>query len=226
MVIAVEGQLYENLPLYSAGVCGQDINALGQEDGFFHIMGNHENADSGALPQVQHKLLHGFLGLHVQGTEGFIHQHNLGTGSQGTGNGNSLLHSPGEFLGQRPGKFCQPHHVQKVRRHLPPFPWGNALQFQAKFHIFLYRHPGIQGVALEHHAPVCSRSGDSLAIHGNSPGRRGIQPSYQPQQSGFTRTRSTDGTNELAGFHMEVDVLEGNDRTLAGFELFVEVVNF
>ena len=68
------------------------MHPLSQHQGLFHIVSDQQHGQTGALPKLQQKILHGLADLQIQSAKGLIKQQHLGIGCQCSGNGNPLLH--------------------------------------------------------------------------------------------------------------------------------------
>ena len=71
--------------------------------------------------------------------------------------------------------------------------------------------PRVQRVGLEHHPPVGAGPDDRLAVDGDRPVGRPVEPADDVQQRRLAAARGADQTDELAVVDVEVDVVDGAD---------------
>ena len=127
-------------------------------------MGDEQNCLAVALPQVRKHLLHDLARLRIQCAEGLIHQQNLRVIREGARDRGPLLHSTGKRLGVGFGETIQFHRMDQLARTQLALCSGRPLELQSELNVAPHRQPGIQGIRLEHHAPVGARLGGRLPI--------------------------------------------------------------
>jgi hypothetical protein len=85
-----------------AWVAAQDDDAVGQQDGFFNVVGDDEDGLGGhglVGPQLQQFAAQVLGGQHVERAEWLVHEQHFGFDDQGAGKADALLHAAGELLG-------------------------------------------------------------------------------------------------------------------------------
>ena len=99
-------------PLHDTAGAGRHQYQLGgQEQRFFDVVGNQEDAAPGVLPYRQQQLLHLFAGKGVQRAEGLVHQQNLALAGNGAGNAHALAHAAGQLPGVLAANVGQAHQL-------------------------------------------------------------------------------------------------------------------
>ena len=90
-----------------------------------------------------------FAGLRVQGAGRFVGQQQTGAVDQGTGNGDALLLTAGEFIGAVVGAFPQADTGERFQRHLGGVAGRDAGVEERQLNLTLGAGAGEQVKALE-----------------------------------------------------------------------------
>ena len=86
-----------------AGVAAEDDDAVGEEDGFFDVVGDDEDGLGGhglVGPELEEFGAEVFGGEDVEGGEGLVHEEDFGLDDEGAGEADALAHAAGEFFGE------------------------------------------------------------------------------------------------------------------------------
>ena len=160
-----------------AGIAAQNHNAIGQQHGFFNIVGDDEDGLGGhgfLSPQLQQFTAQVLGGQHVEGAEWLIHKQDFGLNHQRAGKADALLHAAGELLGICAFKTIEANSIQHAHAALAIFIRVNAAGLQRRLHIFKHGKPGEEREALKDDGDVDLRLGDWLLVPVNLPsGGRG-----------------------------------------------------
>ncbi len=85
-----------------AGVAAEDDDAVGEQDGFFDVVGDDEDGLGGDglfLPELEEFGAEVLGGENVEGAEGLVHEENFGLDHESAGEADALAHAAGELLG-------------------------------------------------------------------------------------------------------------------------------
>jgi hypothetical protein len=85
-----------------AGIAAQHDDAVGQQHGFFNVVGDDEDGLGGhglVGPQLQQFAAQVLGGQHVERGERLVHEEDFGLDHQGAGKAHALPHAAGELLG-------------------------------------------------------------------------------------------------------------------------------
>ena len=197
------------------------MHPLGQHQRFLDVVGDQQNGEAGALPELQQEVLHRFADLEIQSPEGFIQQQDAGVGGQGAGDGHPLLHAAGQFTGQLVGGFAEAHHFEEVGRAFADLRRLHPLQPHAEGHVFGGVQPRVKAVFLKHHAPIRTGAAHGLPVDADAAAAGVFQAGDQAQDRAFAGARTPHQGHELPGLHGQRQAIE--DQLLA--ESLAEVVD-
>jgi hypothetical protein len=193
--------------------------------GFFDTVGDEHDRRAEGLPDFQQFILQVAPGERIQRAERLVHQHDRRFQGQHAGDGNTLAHASRQILRKARAEILQLEHIQQ---EVDPFLDGRrraAGHFQAKGNVALDRHPGEQGVLLEHHAAIGPRFGDALVPYQDL-ARGGMRkPGNRIQQGRLAAARRAEQADELAAVDVQVDVLERNDLASMAGKYLVDSVD-
>ena len=80
------------------GLCGQDEDAVTEEDGLLEVVRDEDDGAPPVPPDVQHLALHALAGGLVEADERLVHEDEIGVGGEGTRDGHALLHAAGDLV--------------------------------------------------------------------------------------------------------------------------------
>ena len=187
-----------------------DDDAVAQGHGLGLVMGDIDKRGVDALPQLDDLGPHLIAELGVQIGQRLIHQEHGGVTDDGTADGHTLALAAGQSLGLTVQILGD---VQNLRRlTYPPVDLvlGYLLQLQGEGHVPVYRHMGIQGVALEHHGdvPVLGlHVVHQLAVDVQLTAGDVLQTGDHPQGGGLAAAGGAHQHDELLVGNVQVEVL-------------------
>lgn len=97
----------------ATGLSAEKQDAVGEQGGFFDIMGDEHDRGSGAFPDRKELLLKAPSGYRVKSAEGFIHQEYLRGYRQRSCNADTLFLATGQLTGKprfKTGETDEPEH--------------------------------------------------------------------------------------------------------------------
>ena len=175
---------------------------------------HHRHAE--ALVQVFDLHLHVFAQLLVEGTEGFVHQHQLRFEHQRAGQCHALLLAAGELRRVALGERIKLDHAQYAFDPLADIGLAQAPHRQRERQVLGHGHVRKQCVVLEHHADVALMRRhvvDGAAGQLDFAGGRRFKAGEHHQAGGLARTGRPEQGKELALANLQVEVFD--DQVLA-----------
>ena len=148
-----------------AGIAAEHDDAVGQQDGFFDVVGYEKDGAGGdglLLPQLQEFAAEVLRGEHVEGGEGLVHEKDLRLNNERAGKADTLPHAAGELLGEGGLKAVQTDGVDDAQAALASLVGAHAACLQRGLHIFEHSQPGEEGEALEDDGDVGVGASDGL----------------------------------------------------------------
>jgi hypothetical protein len=100
-----------------AGIAAQHDDAVGQQDGFFNVVGDEEDGLGGhglVGPQLQQFAAQVLGREHVERGEGLVHEEHFRLDDQGAGKADALLHAAGQLFGVGGLKAVQADRVEHL----------------------------------------------------------------------------------------------------------------
>src|SRR5438045_1321824 len=101
-------------------------------------MGDEDDAVLFLTPELEQEPLHIFADLGIEGSEGLVHQHDLGLHGKAPGNRHALLHASGELLGISTGPIYQADLFNVFACDLASTSAIQTLDLKPEFDVFLY----------------------------------------------------------------------------------------
>jgi hypothetical protein len=175
------------------------------------------DVDSGdAEPLVQQRELgaHADPQLGVQVGQRLVHQEHPGLPDDGPAHGDPLALAAGQGAGAPVEQVLEAEHRGDLVDPASPLRGSDPPHPQAEAHVPAHGHPGVEGVALEHHGDVALlRQGrGDVAVADEHPALgRLLQPGDHPQHGGLAAPGRADEHHEFARLDLEVDVAHGLD---------------
>jgi hypothetical protein len=175
--VRLRGIGFDDLGDLGARAVAHQQDAVGEQDGFVHVVGDHEHGLVRGLDDLQQLVLDGAAGQRVERAEGFVEQQHLGLDGEGAGDADALLHAAGEFGRLLVDGVAEADHFEILvpcARDLFALssPGGGCAR---RIRRSSDAHPGHQRVALEHHAAV-EAGPHFAAVHDGVAGAGFIQP--------------------------------------------------
>ena len=174
-------------------------------------MGNVNEGGAQFLVQLGNLGSHLGTELSVQVGQRFVQQEHFGFTNDSTAQRNTLALAAGQRLGfpvqqvgdvQNPGSFFH---------SLLDFRFGNLPQLQAKRHVVVHGHMGVQSIVLEHHCNVSVFGGyvvHQFSVNVQLAFRNLFQTGNHPQSSGLTAAGRTDQNDKFLVFDFQVEVAD------------------
>src|SRR5699024_9265765 len=93
--LSVDGELLDD----SAGAAGQQHDPVAQAHGLTHVVGDEEDRQPFLPPDPLQLVVEDVAGHGIECAEGLVHEQDVGVLGQGSGQGHTLSHATGEFVG-------------------------------------------------------------------------------------------------------------------------------
>ena len=116
-----------------AGIAAQHDDAVGEQHGFFDVVGHDEDGagrDSLVVPQFQQFAAEVLRGEHVERGEGLVHEEDLRLDNQRAGKADALPHAAGELLGVGGSKAVEADGVDDPQAALASLVGAHAARLQ------------------------------------------------------------------------------------------------
>ena len=179
--------------------------------GFLLVVGNVDDGHPQFTLNAADLELHLFAQPPVQGTEGFVHQHQVGLEHQRPGDGDALLLAAGQLPRPAVLEALQLHEIQRTLHPLGPFRSRQVAHFQRERQVAAYRHVREQRVVLEHHADTAFVRGKVLygdAVDEDRAGGSVLEPGEHHETRRLAGSRGTEQGQEFALVDLEVQILD------------------
>ena len=173
-------------------------------------MAGNQHRDPVFPVQLQDQLPHLHDSLGVQPVYRFIQHQKIRITRKGNGNPQTLTHPQGKILGLFPACARKPHQFQQFCDSLI----RRAAQDRILFpDIFFSRHIEINGWIFNHRSHSAAHLQDIpgcvlFSVNGILPGCWALQAADQPDQSGLSRSVSSDEAVNSSFFHMHGQMVQ------------------
>ena len=193
-----------------------------------HLMGDNNGGDTEAFVDVGNQLQNRVGCVGVQSGCGFVAQQHLGIGSQGAGDGHTLLLSAGELCRISVGLVRKTHQLQQFHGALGGVPLAHAGNLHGETHVFQAGTLHEQVELLKNHGDAASLGAQLRFIHGTQVlsvdehlalGGT-LKHVDAAHQSGFSGAAHTDNAVNLAVRNLQVHVLQGLKIAVVCLEYF------
>ena len=204
-------------------------DAVAHRQGFFLVMGDEDEGDSGFKLQALQLDLHFLAQLQVQCRQRLVQQQHLGLRGQRAGQCHALLLAAGQLTGlavRHRSQLHQRQHLGSDRRDLGR---RAALHFQPETDVLRHGQMREQGIALEHGidgAAVGRVLGDILAIQQDFPRSRRFEAGDQAQQRSLAAARGTKKRKELTLADVYRDIVKRTQGAVALAKGLYSVADF
>src|SRR5258708_35602480 len=134
------------------GVAAEYDDAVGEDDGFFNIVGNDENRARGNFvtePEFEELAAKSLRGEDVQRGERLVHKEHFGLDDECAGDTDTLLHATGEFLGIGNFKTVEADGVNDAQGALAAGDGRHAAGLERGFDVFENGEPGGERATLQ-----------------------------------------------------------------------------
>ncbi len=196
---------------------GHQQDAVGEQDGLVHVVGDHEGGLAGLGDEAAHLLLQRAAGERVERAERLVHQQQFRRDGEGAGDADALLHAARELRRLALGRLLEPDAAQRRHRRLADARLGpgGVPASQRELDVPARRHPGHQRVALEDHGAVERGAGDLAPAHQHAALVRRVEAGEDVEDLRLAAARVADEADELARIHGEPAILEDGERAEA-----------
>ena len=196
--VARARQAYGDLGLDRAGVRGHDHHAVGEIHGFGHVVRHVDHRLSRLPPHLRQQPLHVVARESVERGERLVHEQHGRIVGQRPGNGDPLLHAPGEMVRKGVGEFLQLHQPELLQRDLLALLPGHALHLQPEGDVAQRGAPGEQlGEILEHDPPVEPLARNHLPVDADLAAGGRKEAGDDVEQGGLAAAAGADQAQEL-----------------------------
>ena len=148
----------------ASGVGREHEDAIGEQDGFFDVVGDDEHGAGGevvACPEREELGAEVFGGEHVERGERFVHEEGVGFDDEGAGEADALAHAAGELFGVGGLEAVEADEVDGVFGAVAAFGGGHVAGFEAELDVLADGEPRQQREGLEHHRDAGVGGGDA-----------------------------------------------------------------
>ena len=149
-----------------AGIAAEDDDAIGEQDGFFNIVGDEEDGPGGhglVGPELEELGAEVFGGEDVEGGKGLVHEEDFGLDDEGAGEADALAHAAGKLFGEGGLKAVEADGVEHFEAAFATDVGGNSAGLEGGFDVFEDGEPGKEGEALEDDRDVDFGVGDGFS---------------------------------------------------------------
>ena len=205
-----------------AGIAAEHDDAVGEQDGFFDIVGDDEDGlcgDGLLLPEFEEFRAEVFGRQHVQRAEGLVHEEDFGLDDQGAGEADALAHAARKFFGIRRLEAVETNGIEDLEREAAALGGLDATGFERGFDVFEDRQPGKEGKALEDDRDVDVCGGDGLAVPENLARRRGGEAGEHAHEGRFAGAGGAEQGDNLACGDREVGRGDDLDTVFTGLRV-------
>ena len=188
---------------------------IGEAHRLGRVVGDEESADAGLVDQGAHQRLEIAAQRQIETGEGFVHQHQIGLGREGAGDGDAGLHAAGQARRAfRPILGVETEALEPARRPRPRLVTGQTDGLERQAGVVERRLPGQEARLLEHHGEAAGGIVDAA-------GGRRQEAGGEAQHRRLADAGGADQHHQFAGGDGEIDPLEdarGTDRMGDGGE--------
>ena len=206
----------------------EDGHPIRHGHGLLLVVGDVDDGHSQLPLNASHLVLHLLPQAAVQGSQGFVHQHQGRLEHQRPGDGHPLLLPAGKLA--RPPAFqpFQAHQFQRAADAFPNLDRVHPPHFQGKGEVFPDGHVGKQGIVLEDDADVAFTRGEIVyGAPADADAARGgyLKAGQHHQAGGLSGAGRAEQRQELALVNYQVQVPNHDSPTVVAladpFELDV-----
>ena len=156
----------------------------------------------------------------VEGAERLVHQQQLRIEGKGAGDGGALLHAARQLPGELALEALEIDELEVAPGALASLGRRIAHDLERQHDVALDGAPRIEGRCLEHIAVLAleSRLAGGEVVDADGAAGRLLEIGDDAEQRGLAAARGTDQRDEIAGLDVEIDVGQGEERTVSGVE--------
>ena len=167
LAVARLGKLDAEVGADVAGIAAEHDDAVGEQDGFFDVVGDDEDGLGGhglVGPELEQFAAQVLGGEDVESGEGLVHEEDFGLDDEGAGKADTLAHAAGEFLGVGGFEAVEADRVEHLHAALAALVGSDAAGLQRGFDVLKHGEPGKEREALEDDGDVDLGVGDGLLM--------------------------------------------------------------
>ena len=207
VAVAGVGERDGEVGLDAGGAVADDEDAVGHQQGFFHVVGHEQGGEAAVLPDADQFALHLQPGQAVELAEWLVQDEQAGVVDQGPGQGGPLRHAAGDLVRVGGVEAFESHQVQRLV-HAVAEPFQLAPGFEPERDVGADGAPGIERRVLEHEHAGRVGAGDWRGVGQDVPLAGQFQARHQSQQGGLAAARGAEDGHELAGGQRQADPVQ------------------
>jgi len=221
---AVAGMGYLDLEIGAdvAGIAAEDNDAVGEQDGFFDVVGDDEDGLGGhglLGPEFEEFAAEVFGGEDVEGGEWLVHEEDFRLDDEGAGEADALAHAAGELFGECGLEAVETHGIEHSQAAFAAGFGIDAAGLERGFDVFEHSEPREEREALEDDGDVDFGVGDGLFVPVDLPGAGFGEAGEHAQHGGFAGAGGTEQGENFAGHDGEVGWGDDLNAILAGLRV-------
>ena len=219
LAVARLRQLHLEVGADVAGIAAEHDDAIGQQHGFFNVVGDDEDGLGGhgfLGPQLQQFAAQVLGGEHVERGERLVHEEHFRLDDQGARKADALPHAAGKLLGIRGLEAVETDRVEHLHAAVAALGGGNAARLQRSLDVFKHGEPGKEREALKHDGDVDLRVGDGLFVPVDLAGGGPREAGQHAQHGGFAGAGGAEERDDLARHDAQVGGRDDLNAVLAG----------
>ena len=199
-----------------------DHDAIAEGHGLGLVVGDVDERALDLVTQLNELGAHLVTELGVQVGQRLVHQEDLGVAHDSAADGDALTLAARKRLGLTVEVLGNAQNFSSGANLAVDLVLGDLLELKRKRHVLVYRHVGVQSVALEHHGDVAVLGRhvvDALAIDEHVARGNVLQAGDHAHRRGLTAARGANENDELLVMHGEVKVLHREHAVFGNLEV-------
>src|SRR6266478_1837560 len=211
--------VHREISVNVSGIAAEDDDAVGENDGFFNIVGDDENGAGGDFvfePELEQLAAERFGGEHVERGEGLVHEQDFRLDDESTRDANALLHAAGKLFGVGGFKTIESDGVNDAKRALVALDRRHAASFERGFDVFDDGEPGEERETLEDDGDVGRFAAHRLAVPEDAAGGRRSKTGQHAQQGRLAAPRGAEERDDLTRIDGEIGSRDHLDAAAVG----------
>ena len=202
-----------------------DEHPIGQEHRLVDAMGDEENRLAILRPDRLKFQIHLVACQRVERAEWFVHEQELRLADQRPVDGDALAHAARKFPREAILITRQADEIEQRTGLVENRNSAKATEFGSQQHIVEGVSPVEQKIALKHDADIERRRMNLTPGHMDRAIRARLQAGDAFQERTFSAAAGADNADEFAVSDRRADILERNDRALAGTIDLADIAN-
>ena len=197
----------------------QDEDAVGEQDGFFDVVGDDEHRACGevvARPEGEELGAEVLGGEDVERGERFVHEQRVGFDDERACEADALAHAAGELFGVGGFETVEADEVDGAFGAVAALGGRDVAGFETELDVLADGEPRQQREGLEHHRDAGVRGDDGCVLVDGATTCRRDETGEATQQGGLAGAGLAEEGDDLAVVELEVDVVEHRERRAVG----------